>query len=293
MSYNHHHAGSLTYLLPAIKRTVFTLRGAAGIEHFSGDQYYHGAFYSEENRLLINLNGAVQLKYGKSSYAVDKNQMAFLKSNTRIEYQVNGGSEAGQVEFIIFSMSYDLVKEFSTVTLLPPVPKTSSHEIVLSNLHPFLLRFAGSVIPYLEDGIRVEEHLVKIKLLELLYSLKTIDGKFLELFLDFRKESRPNITVIVEENFMNALSVKQLARLTGRSLSGFRREFFSVYNMPPSQWIRERRLKKSREFLINTNMSVTDICYTLGFENIAHFSRLFKSQFGQSPTGYRLQLLSA
>jgi AraC family transcriptional regulator, exoenzyme S synthesis regulatory protein ExsA len=87
---------------------------------------------------------------------------------------------------------------------------------------------------------------------------------------------------------MTALSLHELAVLSNRSLSSFRRDFFSIYQTPPSQWIRKRRLKKAQELLRTTHMTITDICYTLGFENIAHFSRLFKSQFGSSPSEYRL-----
>jgi AraC-like DNA-binding protein len=97
----------------------------------------------------------------------------------------------------------------------------------------------------------------------------------------------------VEENIMNSLSLQQLAMMSGRSLSSFRRDFLAIYNMPPSHYIRQKRLEKARELLKSTTMTVTDICYTLGFENIAHFSRLFKSYFKSSPSEFRLVTLMA
>jgi len=294
MQYNIHKPCTFTSGSPATKRKVLTLKSSTAIEYISCKHYYRDTNYAEENRLLVTIDGAVKLIYGKSECIVGKHQMAFLKNNTLIEYQTDGRlNEQQQTEFIIFSMGYDLVKEFSTLAQLTPVSKTYSNEIVIGNLQPVFLKFTNSLTTYLEDGIKLEETLVKIKLLELLFSLKNSESELLDLFLDLRKDMRPNITIVVEDNYLNPLSIDQLARLAGRSLSSFRRDFFSVYNMPPSQWIRERRLKKSIEFLLNTNMKVTDICYTLGFENIAHFSRLFKSQFGHSPTEYRLHLLSA
>lgn len=264
------------------------------MDYISCNQHYADATYSEENRLLVTIRGAVNLTNGRSECIVDKHQMAFLKKSTLIEYQTISDPEVEHMaEFIIFYIGYDLVKEFSIITQLIPSSKADTNGIVVSNMHSNILKFTNSLSTYLEDGSEVDDTLVKIKLLELLYSLKNNHSGLLDLFLDLKKELRPNITMIVEDNFMNPLSINQLARLAGRSLSSFRRDFVSVYNIPPSQWIRERRLKKSREFLLNTNMTVTDICYTLGFENIAHFSRLFKSQFGHSPTEYRLQLLSA
>ncbi len=278
----------------AIKKKTLTFNGSGAIDYISCYRYYEDATYSDENRLLVNISGTVNLTNGHSKYIVDKHQMAFLKKSTLFEYQTIGDVEGKhKAEFFIFNLGYDLVKEFSIITQLIPLSKTDTNSIVISNVHSNFLKFTNSLSTYLEDGREVDDTLVKIKLLELLYSLKNNHSGLLDLFLDLKKEMRPNITIIVEENFMNPLSINQLARLAGRSLSSFRRDFVSVYNTTPSQWIRERRLKKSREFLLNTNMTITDICYTLGFENIAHFSRLFKSQFGHSPTEYRLQLLSA
>ena len=111
--------------------------------------------------------------------------------------------------------------------------------------------------------------------------------------MDLRQQFRTDITSTVEDNIMNSLSLNQLAVLSGRSLSSFRRDFLAIYNMPPSQWIRQRRLDKARELLLNTTMTITDVCYTLGFENLAHFSRLFKSCFGHSPTEFKLTAQAA
>jgi AraC-like DNA-binding protein len=130
-------------------------------------------------------------------------------------------------------------------------------------------------------------------LLELLFYLFKADYRILEQLLDLKENFRSNITATVEENLMNSLSLHQLALLSGRSLSSFRRDFLAIYNTPPSKWIRQKRLEKSRELLSNTTMTVTDICYTLGFENIAHFSGLFKSQFGYTPSQFRVSRSNA
>jgi AraC family transcriptional regulator, exoenzyme S synthesis regulatory protein ExsA len=91
----------------------------------------------------------------------------------------------------------------------------------------------------------------------------------------------------VEENTFNPVSLNDLAYLSGRSLSTFKREFKDVYNTPPLQWIRNRRLDRARELLTHSPLSVTDICFTTGFENVAHFSKVFKERFGISPSRFK------
>jgi AraC-like DNA-binding protein len=72
-----------------------------------------------------------------------------------------------------------------------------------------------------------------------------------------------------------------------RSLSSFKREFRKVYGTTPGKWLMERRLIHSASLLQTTDLSVTEISFECGFEDVSHFSRSFKEKFGQSPSDYR------
>jgi transcriptional regulator GlxA family with amidase domain len=149
------------------------------------------------------------------------------------------------------------------------------------------MSYALSLEPFLH-GIRTPQPgFIKIKMLELLFHLSDTGHQILAQVLDLRASTLTNITETVEENIMNTLSIEQLAAISGRSLSSFRRDFTAIYNMTPSQWIKSKRLEKAREMLSGTTMTVTDICYTTGFSHVAHFSRLFKSHFGFPPSNCR------
>src|SRR5205085_4587376 len=189
--------------------------------------------------------------------------------------------------YIMFSLKYELIQEFTRLSALDVKPKEELSTIILGNMDKQLLKYIGTVEPYFCEPEKIENNLIRIKLLELLFYLSSSNHIILEQLLECRLHFRSNITATIEENVMNSLSLYQLAVLSGRSLSSFRRDFLAIYNMPPSQWIRRKRLEKAKELLISSNMSVTDVCYTTGFENIAHFSRLFKSQFGTPPSEYR------
>ena len=60
--------------------------------------------------------------------------------------------------------------------------------------------------------------------------------------------------------------------------------FASIYGETPAKWIREKRLSKARQLLQSSQMSVADVAYSLRFENPTHFSRIFKQQYGISPS---------
>jgi AraC-like DNA-binding protein len=253
--------------------------------------YTAGSLFLEENLLLFVTEGMFTFRYGKEEYVLSKNQMVLLKKDILIEFRTGNPSEPqGKAVYIQAFLNYDLIREFTKLSNLYIAITDEPAPVSIKPLHPRLQQYVNSLEPYFSDGDqRVTGNLVKIKLLELLFCLSYTNDGILEQLLDVRTQFRSNITATVEENIMNSLSLNQLAVLAGRSLSSFRRDFLAIYNMPPSQWIRQKRLEKAQELLLNTNMSITDICYTLGFENIAHFSRLFKSQFSYPPSGFRMQ----
>ncbi len=271
------------------------MNGYKAIETYSCYQSMAGTLFLEENILLFVIEGTIKIQHGNLNYDIEKNQMAFLKKDILIEYLTGNNPLENEMknEFILVSLKYDLVKEFTKMALLTLKPKSDTSFVTVNTAGQQLLKCIDSLQPYFIQPEKVECSLIKIKLFELLFYLAGSDNQILEQVLDLREHYRNNITNTVEENIMNSLSLNQLAVLTGRSLSSFRRDFLAIYNMPPSLWIRKKRLQKAQELLLSTTMTVTDICYTLGFENIAHFSRLFKSQFKYPPSEFRINMLVA
>jgi AraC-like DNA-binding protein len=261
--------------------------GHSAIQLKTYDECKTGSMFLQESTLLFIREGRFKFCYGKLEYEVRQNQIAFLKKDILFQYEAEclPGEKA---EYVIFSLTSELLKEFTKLTKLCAETREEAVPAMINSADRQLQRYIDSIEPYFNESKKVEVSLIKIKLLELLFYLFKAGYRILEQLLDLKENFRSNITATVEENLMNSLSLHQLAVLSGRSLSSFRRDFLAIYNTPPSEWIRQKRLEKSQELLLNTTMTVTDLCYTLGFENVAHFSRLFKSQFGYSPSQFRL-----
>jgi len=273
---------------------ILQLHGWPAIQSVTHDAYWQGSLFLKDSTLVFIVEGELKIRYGKMEYQLGKNQIVFLKKDILVEYETGGTNLVGteRNEYIFVSLKYELVKEFTRlIELSVSIKETSA--VTISTVDQRLLRYIDSLKYYFNEPKKVEDNLVKIKLLELLFYLAGSDQAILEQVLDLKERFRSDITATVADNIMNSLSLNQLADLSGRSLSSFRRDFLAIYNMPPSQWIRQKRLEKAQELLQSTTMTITDICYTLGFENIAHFSRLFKSHFRYSPSEYRINVLVA
>jgi AraC-like DNA-binding protein len=56
---------------------------------------------------------------------------------------------------------------------------------------------------------------------------------------------------------------------------------------PFSEYLIDVRIGNAARFLIDSTMSVSEICYQCGFNNLSNFNRLFKQKKGYSPTEFR------
>jgi AraC family transcriptional regulator len=85
------------------------------------------------------------------------------------------------------------------------------------------------------------------------------------------------------------LTLDEMARVACLSPNHFLRMFKATFHQTPHQYLTTKRLEQARHLLLHTNLSVTEICFAVGFESLGSFSWLFRRQVGLSPEGYRRQ----
>jgi AraC-like DNA-binding protein len=81
-------------------------------------------------------------------------------------------------------------------------------------------------------------------------------------------------------------SLWHLSSQVGMSVFLFARVFRELVGMPPHKYLVHRRLCRARD-LLRSGMSVTDVCYAAGFNNLSHFIKSFRGHFGVSPSRLR------
>jgi AraC family transcriptional regulator, exoenzyme S synthesis regulatory protein ExsA len=92
---------------------------------------------------------------------------------------------------------------------------------------------------------------------------------------------------VMEANYMYNLPLEEYAKISNRSLATFKREFKSLFYTTPGKWLMAKRLDYAQLMLHTTRKNINEITFESGFENISHFSRVFKERFGASPLNFR------
>ena len=96
----------------------------------------------------------------------------------------------------------------------------------------------------------------------------------------------------IDQNYAEALSVSELAKLCYFSEYHFMRFFKKHMNMTCIQYINNIRLEKAVEFFEHGNISILEVSLSVGFHNLSYFYRAFKAKYHMTPLDFikRLEL---
>jgi AraC family transcriptional regulator len=90
-----------------------------------------------------------------------------------------------------------------------------------------------------------------------------------------------------EAMFAEPITLKEIAAAAALSPNHLLRVFAQVYGQTPHQFLTARRIAEAKRLLANTEMSVTEICFAIGFQSLGSFSSLFQRRVGMSPALFR------
>lgn len=98
------------------------------------------------------------------------------------------------------------------------------------------------------------------------------------------------LLAFVDENLSDSnVGVDEMASATATSRSSLNRKMKSLLGVTPADFLKEARMKRACQQLLDTANTVNDIAYSCGFSDPKYFSKCFKASKGMSPSDYRNQ----
>jgi AraC-like DNA-binding protein len=91
----------------------------------------------------------------------------------------------------------------------------------------------------------------------------------------------------MDGSFAQPLDIPSLARLAHVSEAHFIRTFRATFGETPHRYLQRRRVERAMFLLAQTDRSVTEICFDVGFTSLGTFSRTFHAIVGEPPTSFR------
>jgi AraC-like DNA-binding protein len=91
----------------------------------------------------------------------------------------------------------------------------------------------------------------------------------------------------MDRAYAEPLDVRAVAAVAHISEAHFSRCFRAVFGETPHRYLQRRRVERSMFLLRETDRSVTEVCFDVGFTSLGTFSRTFRRIVGETPSGYR------
>lgn len=93
----------------------------------------------------------------------------------------------------------------------------------------------------------------------------------------------------MDREFAEPLDVLALARTALMSPAHFSRRFREAYSETPYSYLMTRRIERAKALLRRGELSVTDVCFMVGYSSLGSFSTRFTELVGESPSSYRFR----
>jgi transcriptional regulator GlxA family with amidase domain len=100
-------------------------------------------------------------------------------------------------------------------------------------------------------------------------------------------ESLRRARQLMDTQYEQPLDLDVLARTANLSRYHFLRAFRRAFHATPHEYLTRKRIERAKELLAQSEFTVTEICFGVGFESLGSFSTLFHKVVGWSPSIYR------
>lgn len=246
--------------------------------------------------------GEALYQVGRGRYRVTEETFLILNDGQEYGLEIDGQSrtqtlcpffERGLVEHVADSMTTPIARQLDEIEVCSPslvfperlYPRTGPVALALRELHLNLQsQFADRT--WLEDAF-----------FGLARALVCLQGHIEREVADFpgiRPATRMELYKRLHRgrDFLSScydepLTVARVAHVACLSPYHFHRMFKLAFDETPMEFLQARRLERARMLLIRTDLPITAIALSVGFESPSAFSWLFRKRFGLSPRTFR------
>lgn len=139
----------------------------------------------------------------------------------------------------------------------------------------------GSPVPLYVDAFAT------VLATHLLRQYSTAKQRSLKSFEKLSNTQLDHVATYINENLESALSLAELAQVANMNLYRFARAFKQSIGVSPHQYVMKQRIERAKFLLANTNLTLQDIGYQLGFSSQSHFTTAFRQAVGMTPKAFR------
>lgn len=243
--------------------------------------------FSRNDYVVYVLSGKKTYKTVNGEWTLNPGQTLYLKKGAEIINQYFDDQYCMLGFFISDNLIREVFNDVKGKQQLNPSKELTTNTGFEVQHSDMLDSYFYSMLSYFRGQNRPPDEILELKVKELLITLINSDPKLTSYFSQVAESEMPSLEQIMENNFCFNLKLEEYAELAHRSLSSFKRDFNNHFGETPGKWLQKRRVQHAANLIANTRMSITQIAFESGFEDLSHFSRAFKKIMGVKPSDYK------
>ena len=232
-----------------------------------------------EHFIGFQMAGETHAFHAQGNTVITENNVLLVRKNQLIR-TVKYPSKEGKYQFLSIILDQAALQQYALENkIVVDTPYTDDQKLFFEP-DDFLKKYFVSLIPYIDKTKEATPRLADLKIREAIELLLQWNPDFKNLLFDFSTPYKINLEEFMRQNYMFNVPITSFAKLTGRSLSAFKRDFTKIFNTTPKQWLRDKRLEEAYYLIKYKQEKPAEIYLDLGFENLSHFYYSFKQKFG-------------
>lgn len=240
--------------------------------------------FFETTVLVLQISGQLMIETSEQKISVGRGQILLSRKNQLVKVTKSTASD-GEYRIIYIFLDEGTLRQYALENGIEATGKYLEKPNMILTASPLLRGYFHSLTPYIEDrNLHMNNRLGSLKVKEAIELLLLSSPQLKNFLFDFSEPHKIDLEKFMLKNFRFNVPIDKFATLTGRSLAGFKRDFRKTFNMPPRQWLQDKRLTEAYYQMETHKKRPSDIYQELGFETLAHFSYAFKAKYGASPT---------
>jgi len=273
--------------MEAIQEDKLKTLSYSGIFLSCFSDYSEKCIHATPEHVLVYLYSGEQIIEDRNKkIKLQAGDCAFIRRDHRLKMYKNSKGE-DFYKGISLTFKRNVLRDFYSKMKKSEIPKEvkiSDKTVFKLETNPAIESLFQSLTPYFDSNVKPTEAVTNLKLLEGIYAILNSNEAFYPLLFDFAEPWKIDLLEFLNSNYMEELSMQQIASFTGRSLATFKRDFKKISNLTPQKWLIKKRLEMAYIKLKEENKKVQDVYLEVGFKNASHFSTAFKKQYEISPT---------
>lgn len=232
-----------------------------------------------EHFLGFQLSGETHAFHADGNTIIPENTVVLVTKNQLIK-TIKYPSKSGKYQFLSITLDKETLQKYALENKIVVENRYKGKQKLYFEPDDFLKNYFISLTPYVNKRKETTPRLADLKIREAIELLLQSNPDFRHLLFDFSEPYKIDLEEFMNQNYMFNVSVESFAKLTARSLSGFKRDFDKIFGTTPKQWLREKRLQEAYYLIKHKKKKAADFYLDLGFENLSHFYFSFKQKFG-------------